>query len=204
LGVGILGGAFNPPHIGHLVCAQEALVQLELDLVTLVPVGEAPHREIEQDPGPEARLEMCELAVRDDERLAVSRIEIDRSGPSYTVDTLRELRARSGDVPVLVLGGDQAATLCDWREPEEILRLATVAVAERTGWERGTVAERLAPLPGAELVRFFPMPRIDVSSTLVRHRAARGEPIRYLVPDRVASYIVAGSIYDSATPVTAD
>jgi nicotinate-nucleotide adenylyltransferase len=204
LGVGILGGAFNPPHIGHLVCAQEALVQLELDVVTLVPVGEAPHREIEQDPGPEARLEMCELAVRDDERLAVSRIEIDRSGPSYTVDTLRELRARSGDVPVLVLGGDQAATLRDWREPEEILRLATVAVAERTGWERGALAERLAPLPGAELVRFFPMPRIDVSSTLVRRRAARGEPIRYLVPDRVASYIVAGSLYDSAAPVTAD
>ena len=91
LRVGILGGAFSPPHIGHLICAQEALVQLELDTVVFIPVGEAPHRELQDDPGPEARLEMVELAIADDERFTSSRIEIDREGPSYTLDTLDEL-----------------------------------------------------------------------------------------------------------------
>ena len=95
--VGILGGAFNPPHLGHLVCAQEALVQLELDRVVFVPVGEAPHRTLEDDPGPEARLEMVELAMAGDERFTASRIEIDREGPSYTADTLEQLRAEAPD-----------------------------------------------------------------------------------------------------------
>ena len=85
--VGILGGAFNPPHIGHLVCAQESLIQLELESVLFVPVGEAPHRELENDPGPETRLEMVELAIADDERFETSRAELDREGPSYTSDT---------------------------------------------------------------------------------------------------------------------
>ena len=79
---GVLGGAFNPPHVGHLVLAQEALVQFELDSVTLMPVGQAPHREIASDPGPEVRFELCEAAVAGDERLGASRLEIDREGPS--------------------------------------------------------------------------------------------------------------------------
>ena len=112
LRVGILGGAFNPPHIGHLVCAQEALVQLELDRVVFMPVGVAPHREIEQDPGAEARLEMAELAVADDERFEVSRMEVDKEAPSYTSETLAALREESPDDELfLILGGDQAAAL---------------------------------------------------------------------------------------------
>ncbi len=178
------------------MCAQEALVKLELDRVMFVPVGEAPHRDIEQDPGPEARLEMCELAVGDDERFSVSRVEVDREGPSYTIDTLRTLREESpDDTYFLILGGDQAAALPDWREPEEVLRLATVAVAEREGWERDRVREALAGLPGAERVVFFAMPRIDVSSSLVRRRAAEGLPVRYLVPDLVAEEIAERGLY---------
>jgi nicotinate-nucleotide adenylyltransferase len=112
LRVGILGGAFNPPHLGHLVCAQEALVQLELDRVMFVPVGVAPHRTIDDDPGPEGRLEMVELAISDDERFTTSRIEMDREGPSYTADTLEQLSAQSPDDELfLILGGDQAAAL---------------------------------------------------------------------------------------------
>ncbi|HWC31495.1 MAG TPA: nicotinate-nicotinamide nucleotide adenylyltransferase, partial [Actinomycetota bacterium] len=86
--IGILGGVFNPPHLGHLVCAQEALIRLELDHVLLVPVGEAPHRPVEADPGAETRLELCRAAVSGDERVGASRVEVDRPGPSYTVDTL--------------------------------------------------------------------------------------------------------------------
>jgi nicotinate-nucleotide adenylyltransferase len=197
--VGILGGAFNPPHIGHLICAQEALVRLTLSSVQLVPVGQAPHRELESDPGPEVRLEMCELAVEGDERFAASRIELDREGPSYTVDTLRELRSSAPDDElVLVLGGDQAAALPRWREPEEVLSLATLAVFERPGWSREAVALQIARLRGSERVRFVDMPRIEVSSTMVRRRVARGQPIRYLVTERVLRFIEERQLYSPA------
>jgi nicotinate-nucleotide adenylyltransferase len=201
LRVGILGGAFNPPHIGHLVCAQEAYVQLDLETVVFVPMGIAPHREIEQDPGADVRLRMTDDAISSDDRFALSRYEVDRDEPSYTVDTLRAMRRRSpGDELVLILGGDQAATLPSWREPDEVLRLASVAVAARTNWSRERVETELAAVPGGETVVFFEMPRIDVSSSLVRERARAGKPIRYLVPDRVAGFIRAQGLYGASTP----
>lgn len=194
--IGILGGAFNPPHIGHLVCAQEALLQLELDKVVLIPVGEAPHRELETDPGPEMRLELVELAIADDERFAASRVEIDRDGPSYTADTLRELRAAEPDDELfLILGGDQAATLPKWHEPDTVLELAQVAVVERTNWSRNAVGISVGRLQGAGRIRYLEMPIMQVSSTSVRRRVAAGLPIRYLVPDRVANHIGANDLY---------
>ena len=197
--IGVFGGAFNPPHVGHLVCAQEAHAQLELDVVVWVPVGRAPHREIPQDPGPEARFEMCEYATAADERFGLSRIEIDREGPSYTVDTLRELRARSAeDELVLILGGDQAAALPSWHEPETVLSLATVAVMERTNWSRSAIEITIGRLPGAERIRYLEMPLMQVSSSVIRRRVAGGLPIRYLVPDKVANYIGTNDLYGAA------
>jgi nicotinate-nucleotide adenylyltransferase len=194
--VGILGGTFNPPHIGHLVCAQEAHAQLDLDVVVLMPVNSPPHKEAVGDPGLEHRLELCRLVVAKDERLAVSRLEADRPGPSFTVDTLEELHEASpGDDLIFIVGGDMARSLPSWREPERILELATLAVAEREGVGRTDIAETLAPLHGEERVTFFDMPRIDVSSTMVRERVAAGRPIRYLVPDEVASYIQTQGLY---------
>ena len=194
--VGIFGGAFNPPHIGHLVCAQEALLQLELDRVVFVPVGEAPHREIEADPGAEARLEMVELAVADDERFTTSRIELDREGPSYTVDTLAQLREESPeDELFLILGGDQAAALGSWHEPERVLQLATVAVFERASWGRNAIVIKIGRLPGARDVRYLDMPLIQVSSSAIRRRVREGLPIRYLVPEKVASFIEQKELY---------
>ena len=202
---GILGGAFNPPHIGHLICAQEALLRLSLERMAFVPVGRAPHRGIEGDPGAESRLEMCRRAAAGDERLDVLRLELDREGPSYTVDTLRELRERDPeDELVLVLGGDQAATLPTWHAPEEVLGLAEVAVVPRTGYSREAVAVKIARLRGAQQIRFFAMPRIGVSSTMVRGGVARGEPIRYLVPAPVADYIVQQGLYGAAVPAGAE
>jgi nicotinate-nucleotide adenylyltransferase len=196
LRLGILGGAFNPPHIGHLVCAQEALIQLELDTVVWVPVGEAPHRKLQDDPGAEARLEMVELAIADDERFSASRIEIDREGPSYTVDTLEELREQSPkDELFLILGGDQAAALATWHEPQKVLERATLAVFERMSWGRNAIVIKIGRMPGAERVRYLDMPLIQVSSSAVRRRVREGVPIRYLVPDKVVDYIATHELY---------
>jgi nicotinate-nucleotide adenylyltransferase len=203
--VGILGGTFNPPHIGHLICAQEALVQLRLDTVVWVPAGVPPHREVEDDPGAQARFDMCELAVSGDQRFSLSRVELEREGPSYTVDTLRAMRASTPDDELfLILGGDQAASLRSWHEPEEVLSQATIAVVERGGWPRPAIGVRLSGLRGAERLVFFEMPRVDVSSSMVRRRAREGKPIRYLVTDKVADYIGAQSLYGTSAPVGAE
>jgi nicotinate-nucleotide adenylyltransferase len=196
LRVGILGGAFNPPHIGHLVCAQEALVQLELNSVVFVPVGEAPHRELQDDPGPEARLEMVELAIAGDERFSTSRIEIDREGPSYTLDTLEQMLEESPkDELFLILGGDQAAALATWHEPEKVLERATLAVFERMSWGRNAIVIKIGRMPGAERVRYLDMPMIQVSSSAIRRRVREAVPIRYLVPDKVVEYIASHELY---------
>jgi nicotinate-nucleotide adenylyltransferase len=196
LRVGILGGAFNPPHIGHLVCAQEALILLELDRVLWVPVGEAPHRELQDDPGAEARLEMVELAIADDERFTTSRIEIDREGPSYTSDTLEFLLEQSPDDELfLILGGDQAAALPTWHEPDKVLERASVAVFERMSWGRNAIIIKIGRMPGVERVLYLDMPLIQVSSSAIRRRVREGVPIRYLTPDRVVEYIATNELY---------
>jgi nicotinate-nucleotide adenylyltransferase len=195
--VGLLGGTFNPPHLAHLVCAQEALIQLELDRVLFVPVGVAPHKTIDADPGVGHRVAMCEAAVAGDDRLGVSRADADREGPSYTVDLLRALGG--ADELTFIVGGDMAHSLPAWRDPEGVLALAQLGVAEREGVRRADISERLAGLAGAaERVRFFDMPRIDISSSLIRERAAAGLPVRYLVPAAVAEYIARERLYRAA------
>jgi nicotinate-nucleotide adenylyltransferase len=198
LRIGVFGGAFNPPHMGHLVCAQEVSLQLGLERVLFIPVGQAPHREIDDDPGREVRLEMVELAIAGDERFALSRVEVDREGPSYTSDTLELLRGESPDDELfLILGGDQAASLPSWHEPEKVLERATVAAVERVGWSRSAIGIKLARLRGADRVRHLDMPVIQISSTGIRRRVREGRPIRYLVPADVEEYIGAHALYRS-------
>ncbi len=142
--IGILGGTFNPPHIGHLFMAQEAFDQLDLERVVLLPVAVPPHKEAREDPGGAARVELCRLAVAGDERLGVSTLEVDRGGASFTVDTLRELHELHPEHDLtFIVGGDMAHSLPAWREPEAILALARLAVAEREGVRREDVARRL-------------------------------------------------------------
>ncbi|HUR84237.1 MAG TPA: nicotinate-nucleotide adenylyltransferase [Solirubrobacteraceae bacterium] len=195
--VGILGGTFNPPHVAHLVCASEAASQLGLERVLLTPVALAPHKTAERDPGPEERLELCRIAAAGDELLEVCDLEVRRGGPSYTVDTLRELHARvPEDDLTFIVGGDIALGLPAWREPEAVLGLATLAVAERSGATRDDVSERLrASFPDAPPPVFFDMPRLDISSSDIRRRIAEGRPIRYLVPDPVADRIARSRLY---------
>lgn len=196
--VGILGGTFSPPHIGHLACAEAALSQLGLDRLLLMPVATPPHKQAADDPGLEHRLAMCRLAAAGDERIEVSELEAQRGGSSYTVDTLRSLHdAEPQDELTFVAGDDMAASLPGWRQPEEVLRLARFAVAGREGAGREEVEAAVAALaPGArERVVFFDMPRVDVSSTAVRRGLTEGRPVRDLMPDAVARYIDEHRLY---------
>jgi len=195
--VGILGGTFNPPHLAHLVCASEARSQLGLERVVLIPTGVPPHKPMEQEPGAAHRLEMCRLAAgghRD--WLTVSSIEVDRGGPSYTADTLREIHAsQPGDELTFIVGGDMAWSLPSWREPEAILGLASVAVAERAGARREEVRTRLDAMAGAARITYIDVPRLDISSSALRRRVREGRPLDYLVPDPVADYIEQRRLY---------
>jgi nicotinate-nucleotide adenylyltransferase len=198
--LGILGGTFNPPHLGHLVCAQEAYLQLRLHRVMLVPARTPPHKPVEDEPGAEHRFELCRLAVDGDPRFAVSDLEMTRPGTSFTVDTLDQLHSQAPDSELfLIVGGDVAAGLPRWREPERVLSLATLAVAKRRGTARASIDAALHELPGGERTEFFQMPRIGISSTMVRTRVRSGQPIRYIVPDAVARYIEKHRLYGGST-----
>jgi nicotinate-nucleotide adenylyltransferase len=194
--IGILGGTFNPPHIGHLVCAQEAHRELGLDQVMLIPAGTPPHKPVDAEPGPEHRLELCRRAIEADDRFVVTDLELRRDGPSFTVDTLKELSTQAPTNELfLIVGGDIAAGLPQWHEPERVLELATLAIAKRRGTTRSAVQNALGQLTGGDRATFFEMPRIGISSTMVRRRVRAGQPIRYLVPDGVLDYIETHGLY---------
>jgi nicotinate-nucleotide adenylyltransferase len=194
--LGILGGTFNPPHLGHLLCARQARAELELDRVLIVVAAVPPHKEVPEDPGVEHRLAMCRLAADGASWLDVCDLEARRAGPSYTITTLREIHAlQPGDELNLIVGGDMASSLPTWHEPDAILELASLAVAQRSGMRRAAVVAQLAKVAGGERARFLEMPPLDISSSLVRRRVRDGRPIRDLVPDAVADYIEQRRLY---------
>ena len=197
-GIGILGSAFNPPHLGHLALAQEALWQLGLSEVILMPTGEAPHKRIVDDPGRELRLAMTRLAAADDPRFSVSTLETERPGPSYTYETLERLGSERGDRElVFVMGADAAVGLESWREPERVVELARLAVARRAGISDSDVAAVMRSLDCDGRATMLEMPEFGVSSSVVRERAAAGRPLRYLVPEPVARFIEEKGVYGS-------
>jgi nicotinate-nucleotide adenylyltransferase len=183
------------------VLAQEAAFQLGLDRVLLVPSGIAPHKRIQPEPGPAVRLEMTRAAAQGDELLEVADFEVRSEGPSYTFRTLEELSAeRPGGEIFFLMGADVAAQLESWKRPERVLELARLGIAGRPGTvldEAEAALERLGATDRAEIVR---MPEIAVSSTRIRRRVAQGGPVRYLVPDAVASLIAARGLYREAVP----
>ena len=195
-GIGVLGSAFNPPHLGHLALAQEALWQLGLSEVVLVPTGEAPHKRIVDDPGRELRLAMTRLAAAEDTRFSVSVLEVEREGPSYTYETLELLAEERGDTQlVFVMGADAAVGLESWRSPERVVELARLAVARRSGVSDSDVAAVMRSLGAAGRATMLEMPEFGVSSSVVRERAAAGRPLRYLVPESVARFIEEKGVY---------
>ena len=185
--IGVFGALFNPPHIGHLLLCQEAAWQLGLTRVLLVPTGLPSHRAAPAE-SPQLRLRLAHAAAVGSPHLAVSRVEIERPGPSYMSDTLRELSARyPGSSLVLLLGADQLARLDTWHEAESLPSLARLAVARRPGTVLGGAA--------SASIDWIDMPQLDVSSTAVRERVAAGRPIRYLVPDAVVDLVEAEGLY---------
>lgn len=200
LAVGVLGGAFNPPHVGHLLLAQEAIDSLGLEQLILMPTGVAPHKRIEPEPGPELRLEMVRLAATGDERLRTSDLEVGREGPSFAYRTLELLADElPGSDLTFVMGADVAAGLASWRHPERVLELARVAIAERPGVRRADVDSVLAGLGAQGRADVVEMPAVGISSSLVRERVADGRSIRWLVPDPVADLITERGLYGAGS-----
>jgi nicotinate-nucleotide adenylyltransferase len=177
------------------VLAQEAAAQLGLERVLLVPVGEAPHRRIEPEPGPKVRLELTRAAADGDELLRASDVEVARSGPSYSFETL-ELLAESGDDELwFLMGADVAVRLGEWKRPERVLELARMAIAARPGTPLAEAETVLAGLGGAGRMQAVRMPEIDVSSSAIRRRLAEGRPVRYLLPDAVLELVRERGLY---------
>jgi nicotinate-nucleotide adenylyltransferase len=195
--LGVFGGSFDPPHIGHLLMAQDAVETLGLDRVLFVPAGAQPLKGALFAP-PRDRLAMVRLLVGDDPRMTVDPIEIERPGLSFTVDTLRGLHARYPEAEfTLLLGADAAALLPQWREPATVLQLARLVVFSRDGRTPAPLPAWLAAAAsaGAGEPLLLPARRVDVSSTEIRARVAQGRPVRGMVPDSVAAYIAAHGLY---------
>ncbi|WP_127477933.1 nicotinate-nucleotide adenylyltransferase [Sulfurivermis fontis] len=210
--VGILGGTFDPVHFGHLRAALEMLEVLGLAEVRLLPCGQPPHREPPRASATE-RLAMLELALAGQPGLRVDRRELERSGPSYMVDTLASLRAELGTAPLcLLLGSDAFLGLPQWHRWRELPRLAHLVVLHRPGWTLDAVPAPLAEMlaaqrisAAAELMRrpaggilLQPVTPLDISATAIRAQIAAGRSPRYLLPDAVWDYIRRRNLYAAA------
>ena len=202
--VGILGGTFDPPHIAHLVVGQEVLARLPLDRVYFVPAGQPPHKRGHAISPAADRLAMIRLATANNPGFAVSTVEMDRQGPSYTVDTLRQLRTTWGRHVglYLIIGWDMLADLPRWYDPVGVVAESTGIVAvHRPGYQANTaVLDRVAAeLPALrEKLILLPAPQLEIAASELRERVASSLPIRYLVPDTVIQYIRDHGLYRDA------
>jgi nicotinate-nucleotide adenylyltransferase len=192
--LGVMGGTFDPIHYGHLVTAEEALVQFALDEVVFVPTGK-PWMKQERDVSPaEDRYLMTVIATASNPRFRVSRVEIDRDGPTYTVDTLRALAAENRDAELyFITGADAMLEIFEWKDTDEVMALAHLIAATRPGYDL-TLFEAKAPTHQPN-VSVMNIPALAISSTDVRERVNVGRPIRYLVPEGVKSYIEKAELY---------
>jgi nicotinate-nucleotide adenylyltransferase len=184
----VLGGSFNPVHLGHLVMAEEARSEFGYDLALFVPSLRPPHKSISQDPGAELRIEMLRLAVGNDATLAIDPCEIERGGTSYTIDTLDELRGRYKieGKPGFLIGDDLIPGFTSWRKPAELAEAADIICAHRSSDEE-------LPMPFPH--RYAHNSVVRISSSLVRERIASGLPFRRLLPPLVYEYIVQNGLY---------
>ncbi len=188
--LGVLGGTFDPPHVGHLIVASDVCAALRLDRLLLVPAAAPPHKRGRVHASAELRLEMVRAAIAGDPRLEVDDLELRREGESYSADTLRQLTAREPEAEIFfVIGVDQLREFASWREPDVVARLATLVAVSRAGDG--------APDGGGMAFPVLPVQvtRIDLSATEIRRRIRDGEPIRYLVPDAVREIIEREGLY---------
>lgn len=186
--IGILGGTFNPIHMGHLILAEEALSKLKLDMVIFVPTYIPPHKHVEGNAKPKDRLKMVELAIADNEAFKLSTFELDSKKKSYSIETLKEFRKSYGEDAQLffITGSDLLKDLFSWKNVNEIFKMSRFVVANRPGYPVKDVPEEV------ETVVITP---IEVSSEDIRKRLKEGKSIRYLVPEKVRTYIIKHSLY---------
>lgn len=195
--LGVLGGTFDPIHHGHLVAAQEARCQLDLDLVLFVPAGNPPHKPARPISAADHRVRMVELAIAGNPHFALSRVDVDRPGPCYTVDTLALLREKWGPGPTFffIEGSDSLAEMPTWYRPQRLIQLSELAVVRRPGAEPDL--DRLEEdLPGLSArVHWVQMPQLEISSSDLRARMRDGRPISYLLPESVEAYLFEQGLY---------
>ena len=189
--IGVFGGTFDPPHVGHVTLTRELRESGAVDEILWIPVAIPPHKPSGPRTSPELRMEMVRAAIDGRANQSASNIELLREGPSYTVDTLRALRSEHPEAtPVLIMGSDQFAELAEWHEAEEVVQLADVCVVPRGGVELALVRPRLSVVWCAADVA-----PIDVSSSGIRKRVREGRPYRHLVPEAVAEIIEREDLY---------
>lgn len=185
--IGLFGGSFDPIHHGHLLVAQAVLEALQLEQLRFIPARQQPFKKGKHGASAEDRAHMVGLAIRGEPRFSLERVELDRPEPSYTVDTLRELRRREpGKEFAILVGADAAQELTTWREAEQLPLLSRIVVFDRHGAD-------LPKLPWA--IQAVRAPAVDIAATEIRRRVATGRSIRYWVPDAVAEFITAKGLY---------
>lgn len=196
--IGIMGGTFDPIHYGHLVAAETARIELELDKVLFIPTGLPPHKETRLVTDPNLRYAMVEMSIKNNENFQVSRMEIDRKGPTYTIDTLRILKRYLPKQEIFfITGTDALKELLTWREPEEIISLARIIGVSRPGYDsQGLLENILLNYPFMkDRVSLLEVPALAISSTDIRKRVSCGKSIRYLLPDEVRLFIEQNKLY---------
>jgi nicotinate-nucleotide adenylyltransferase len=195
--LGILGGTFDPIHHGHLVAAEEAHYQLGLDRVLFLPAGRPPHKPMRPISPVHHRLRMLELAIAGKTYFTISRVDVERPGPHYTVDALGLLRAEWGPEVTFffIEGSDSLADIATWYQPQRLIELCELAVVERPG-SRMHLPQLEERLPGLTArIHWVQMPFLEISSSDVRARVRAGQPVSYLVPPAVEAYIVEQGLY---------
>lgn len=196
--IGLLGGTFDPIHIGHLIIAQEVRVRLDLDKIVFMPASH-PWLKIDREiTDARHRLAMIKLAIASDSCFEISTAELDRPGPTYTVDTVEALKAESNPTDELyfIVGSDALADFPRWKEPERVVSLCQIVQVERPGSSNIDLAALKPLIPGvSSCLRPVDVPQIDISSTAIRERVMMGYPIRYMVPFGVEAYIHEHGLY---------
>jgi len=198
MNIGVLGGTFDPVHNGHLIVAEEVKTRLNLAEVIFVPAGQ-PWLKADRPISPaEHRHQMLRLAIADKPHFKLSTIEMERAGPSYTIDTIAELQGKldNGDELFFILGWDSLAELPQWREPKRLIKLCYLVAVPRPGYPRPKLKALEASIPDiSQRVMLMKEPEIDISASAIRERVARGLPIRHLVPEAVNRYIKEHGLY---------
>ncbi len=195
--IGLMGGTFDPIHYGHLVTAEEAFVRFKLDKVVFIPSGNPPHKANRLVSDGSHRFIMAQMATITNPHFDVSRIEVDEEGPTYTVDTLKKLKA--GEMKdaelIFITGADAILEICTWKNPQELFTLCRFAAATRPGYVVSDELVKSVSAFGADRLEFFEIPALAISSTDIRLRVKEARPVRYLLPDGVISYIIKNGLY---------